>query len=151
MKAAFLILSLLLCGCATSTLEKRKSEKWSSYQSLAPDQKTLVDQGQITVGMTEDAVYLAWGKPSEILQSEDQTGPATKWLYKDVYLQSYTYWAFRPTARSSAYYLSGRGVPEGTVMERRLEHSYEPHTYVKAEVDFVNGVVTKWRERSHAD
>ena len=67
----FLSLSLFLIGCATSTLEKRKAEKRVSYERLAPEFKAFVDEGQIQTGMTEDAVYMAWGKPAEILIIED--------------------------------------------------------------------------------
>jgi len=148
MRFLFLLLSLFLAGCATSTLEKRKAERRTVYQSLTLEFKTLVDEGRIKAGMTADAVYLAWGKPSEIVTAENPQGPYLLWLYKEVYLQPHSYWAFRPDHWSSVRSYYGRGRPEGIVLERRLEHSYESHEFVKAEVEFVNGAVTHWRERS---
>ena len=60
-------LGLLLAGCATSTVETRKKERASAYAGLPAEQKTFVDQGKIQIGMTADAVYLAWGAPAKTM------------------------------------------------------------------------------------
>lgn len=66
----FVLLALLICtGCATSTIQTRKQERHGIYSALPPEERNLVDQGRINVGMSKDAVYIAWGKPSEILQA----------------------------------------------------------------------------------
>ncbi|MEO6033864.1 MAG: hypothetical protein ABIQ35_01285, partial [Verrucomicrobiota bacterium] len=84
MKFALAIFCFVLAGCATSSLEKRKSDKRVAYQQLTPELKTLVDDGRIAPGMTEDEVYLALGKSSEVLAAEDERGLAKKWLYKKI-------------------------------------------------------------------
>ena len=74
-----LFVCLLLTGCAsTATVESRKKERATGYSALTPEFKSLVDTGQIRKGMTEDAVYIAWGKPAQILQQENAQGPATR-------------------------------------------------------------------------
>jgi len=115
-----------LTGCATtSTIESRKQERVAAYAALSPEFKSLVDGGQIRKGMSEDAVYIAWGRPAQILQQEDQSGAATIWLYEGGWMEETRYWY-------------GRRYP-------RLEHDYQPRSYVRAEIVFVDGRVVSWR------
>ncbi len=74
--ASFLLLALITAGCATSTVDKRKQERYSAYASLPPAARELVDKGQIKIGMPMDAVYIAWGKPSQIIHGQSSDGAA---------------------------------------------------------------------------
>ncbi len=134
MKFLFLSLSLLLAGCASTAknFDKRRTERISAYNALPPEFKAAVDQGQIKVGMTQDAVYIAWGSPSEVLKSANEQGEVTRWLYYGSYLQEYRYW----TGSRGGY---RRGIPS-----ERLEFDYIPHDYVSAEIIFSNGLVKSW-------
>ena len=116
---------LLLAGCATSTIDSRKQERAAAYAALSPEFKALVDGGQIRKDMTEDAVYIAWGKPAQILQQEDEHGAATIWLYEGGWMEETRYWTGRRYSR--------------------LERDYQPRAYVRAEILFVNGQVDSWR------
>lgn len=124
MKACLSLLCLaVLAGCATSsTLVSRKQEKLAVYEALSPEFKIAVDQGTIKVGMPMEAVFIAWGKPSQVMQSGTAVGEQTIWLYQGGFLQETRYW--------------GR---------RRLHTDYTPMTYVRAEVIFGQGVVNSWR------
>jgi hypothetical protein len=117
-----LLTLLTLSGCANSSISSRKQERAAAYASLAPDLMNLVDRGQIKVGMTSDAVYIAWGPPSDIVQSESSSGASTVWLYNGGWMEENRYWSHRSLIRD-----------------------YQPRTYVRAEVVFVKGVVTQWR------
>ena len=135
-KLIFLSLSLLLlAGCVTTknTFEKRRNERLSAYTALSPEFKNAVDQGEIKVGMPEDAVYIAWGAPAEILRSGGAQGETTRWIYYGTYMQEYRYWT------GSRY---GRGFPTA-----QLEYDYIPRSYVSAEVVFADGVVKSWSMR----
>lgn len=138
MKLPLLLLAaaFLLGGCATSTLESRKKEKYQAYAELTAEQRAAVDAGQIKVGMTMDAVYVAWGKPHQVVNAETSTGAQTVWLYTDTQLQGYHYWGHRG-------YYGGRGryYHSGPV----LRYDYAPVGYVKAEVIFEQGAVKQWR------
>lgn len=135
-KFIFLSLSLLLVGCATTnTFEKRRAERLPAYSALSPELKALVDKGEIKVGMPQDAVYIAWGPPAEILKSENEQGAMTRWLYYGSYLQEQRYW----TGSRGGY---GRGFPS-----ERLEYDYIPRDYVSAEIVFLNGIVKSWTMR----
>ena len=117
---------LLLAGCATqSTVQSRKQERAAGYAALTSEFQKLADDGEIRRGMSEDGVYIAWGKPAQILKQEDAQGARMIWLYEGGWMEETRYWTGRH-----------RG---------RLEHDYQPRTYVRAEIVFVNGVVESWR------
>ena len=120
-----LLVILLLAGCATSTIQSRENARATAYASFSPQVKTLVNQGRIAVGMTPDAVYIAWGKPDEVLQSGNQQGVTTTWVYRATFLEETQYWV-------------GRRFPHPA-------YNYEPRSYVSAEILFANGVVQSWR------
>ncbi|MEK7781011.1 MAG: hypothetical protein AAB370_05880 [Verrucomicrobiota bacterium] len=119
-----LIALLLLTGCATSTIESRRRERADGFAALSPEFKTLVNEGQIRRGMTPDAVYIAWGKPAQVLQREDPQGVVLIWLYHGGWLEETRYW---------------------THTSRVPISDYQPRTYVSAEINFVDGVVQSWR------
>lgn len=127
----------LLTGCATARLEHRKRERYDAYTALTAEQRATVDAGRITIGMPMDAVYIAWGKPTQVLESETPSGSQILWLYCDTYLQGVTYWGYR---HSSGYY--GYGYP---YYGPNLMLDYIPVGYVRSEVIFEKGVVKQWR------
>ena len=132
-----LVLLVVLSGCATTPkLEKRREERSAAYSSLSPELRALVDQGRIKVGMPMDAVYIAWGKPSQVVEGESSQGPITTWLYYGTAYEEYRFWNYHPFYPYGAYYSSGP----------YLDRDYIPRNYVQAEVTFQNGLVTSWRK-----
>lgn len=125
---------LLLAGCATGSVQTRRLEKPSVYASLPPEQRAMVDQGQISIGMPMDAVYIAWGKPAQILQGESANGKTTTWLFHGTTWEEHRYWTQRP-------YRHGRNSYYDTTLER----DYQPREFVSSEVIFEAGVVKSWR------
>lgn len=120
-----LLAVVVAAGCATTTIQSRKQQRAAAYASFSPQIKALVNQGRIGVGMTPDAVYIAWGKPDEVLQSGNKSGVYTTWVYRGAFLEETRYWI-------------GRRFPH-------LAHDYEPRSYVRAEIVFANGKVQSWR------
>src|SRR3954471_15818548 len=137
-RAPLFIFLLFLAGCATkSTVQTRKLERAGAYEALPADQKAMVDAGQIRVGMSADAVYIAWGKPAEILESEDpQQGHLVFWRYYGSTLQENRYWAYREV---------NRGPRGGIYLERYLTSDYSPRDYVRSEIVLKDGKVISWR------
>src|ERR1043165_4678747 len=86
------LLGLLLAGCATRTIESRTKERRAAFDALSDTQRTNVSAGKIAIGMPMDAVYIAWGSPYQIVNSESPAGAFTSWLYYGTYLQGVTYW-----------------------------------------------------------
>jgi len=122
LKSAGIALALaMLAGCATQTIQSRKQERYAAYAALSPEMRDAVDRGMIKVGMPMDAVYIAWGSPSQVTSGGNASGEVTTWLYNAGYVATTTYLGWRRT-----YY------------------AYTPINYVRAQVDFVNGVVKEW-------
>lgn len=119
-----LLLGILVAGCATSSIASRKKERAAGFAALSPEFQTLVSAGQIRRGMTEDAVYIAWGRPAQVLEQEDANGHSTTWIYTGGWMEETRYWyPYRRTPQTD----------------------YQPRTYVRAEILFVNGLVDSWR------
>ena len=133
-----LLAAVLLAGCATpqQKIEKRKQEKYSAYASLSPEQKAAVDKGEIVRDMPMDAVFMAWGKPNQVLTSGSEAGTFVTWVYMNVYLQSYLVgggWGYSGWCYGPYGYYGGPYI------------DYYPVNYVSAEVIFQNGLVKSWR------
>ncbi len=128
--------ALLAGGCATpSTIESRRQERAGAYAQLSDDERVLVDQGQLKIGMNEDAVYIAWGKPAQVLQSADASGRTSTWLYYGQTSDDYLHWHYSPVKR-----------PDGsTYLDRHLVRDVDVREYVAAELIFREGKLQSWR------
>ena len=136
-----LLLALVAVGCVTpSTVASRKVERAPAYAALQPEERALVDQGHIKVGLTEDAVYLAWGSPSQIQRSETAAGATTTWLYTGTGYQELRYWNYHRFDYGYGYGRRGYVQPLPT-----LDYDYVPYRYTAAEVVFENGAVKSWK------
>jgi hypothetical protein len=123
-------------GCATkSTVETRKTERAAAYAALSEDQRKLVDEGLIQVGMGEDAVYMAWGQPDEILRSGDASGETTTWLYHGTTTDEFLYWRYYEVPRPG-----GRNY-----LTRHMDRDLNVREYVAAELVFREGQLASWR------
>ena len=125
----------ILCGCASSTIEKRRAERITAYETLSPEYQQLVNAGEIKTGMPKDAVYIAWGKPDDITYSEDSHGKLETWLYYGRYMKEYRYWNYRAINRGDGE----------EYLVRHLESDYNPESFLKAELIFLRGKLISWR------
>jgi hypothetical protein len=130
-----LVIGLLATGCATSTIESRSRERGVAYAALSLEWRELVNQGKIKVGMPMDAVYVAWGKPFEILSGELNGGNQTTWRYQGTIYREYRHWT----------YADYGNVRHGSDSMPRVESDYVPFTYIRAQVIFEKGVVKSWQ------
>src|SRR3981189_641555 len=74
--------TLILAGC--STTESRISEHPDIYQSLSPTDQALVSRGQIRVGMSQNAVWLAWGSPDQMSVGPMRGRQTETWIYMNM-------------------------------------------------------------------
>lgn len=134
-------LLLLLSGCASQSntdprqIARRKVERAGAYAALAEEHKVLVDQGQLRVGMGEDAVYIAWGAPAQVLQSGDAAGEVTTWLFEGTTTDDYLSWNFREVTRRDGT----------TYLDRFLDRDINIRVYISAELSFRNGALASWK------
>jgi hypothetical protein len=80
---AALTATLLLGGC--DTFQSRANEKAQVYQSLPPDTQKRLQHGHVSIGDSQDMVYIALGYPDEVRQVTTAQGQQTVWVYR-------TYW-----------------------------------------------------------
>jgi len=83
---------IVLTSC--STPQTRISEHPDLYQSLSHRDQALVSQGQIRIGMSRTAVWLAWGSPDRKIIGNMGGGPTETWVY--VYYATCPYYPFEP-------------------------------------------------------
>jgi hypothetical protein len=84
--------ALILTSC--STPQTRISEHPDLHQSLSRRDQALVSQGQIRIGMSRTAVWLAWGSPDRRIIGNMGGGPTETWVY--VYYAACPYYPFEP-------------------------------------------------------
>jgi len=132
---------LLLAGCASTPptdpkqVAKRRTEKAAAYAALSAEHQAVVDQGQIRVGLPEDAVYIAWGRPAQVLRSGDASGETITWLYEGTTTDDYLSWNYREVIRKDGT----------TYLDRFLDRDINIRTYVSAELLFRDGKLASWK------
>ena len=84
--------ALVLTSC--STPQTRISEHSDLYQGLSQKDQALVSQGQIRIGMSRSAVWLAWGSPDRKIVGNMGGGRTETWIY--TYYVSYPYYPYYP-------------------------------------------------------
>lgn len=130
---------LFIASCAPSTPQTRIQREPGKFEALNTKHRSLVEQGQISRGMPQDAVYLAWGRPSRILQGSKDGKNTERWDYagsRPVYYTNFygSYGGYYGPYRGRYY--RGYGMAIGP------EVSYIP--YRIASVWFVGGRVDEW-------
>ncbi len=81
--------AIVLTSC--STTESRISEHPEIFQSLSPRDQELVSRGQIRVGMSQSAVWLAWGSPDQKAVGAMRGRSTETWVYTQTTTYGYPY------------------------------------------------------------
>lgn len=82
----FLFAAVLLTGC--STFERRAEEKSTTFSQLDASTRQRLKDRDITVGDSQDMVYIALGVPDEKRDRISVEGSETTWIYH-AYWQEY--------------------------------------------------------------
>lgn len=134
---SLILLALLLTGCATqSTIEKRRAERASAYQSLTREERAAVDQGQLKVDLLPDAVYIALGKPDSVSENDAGADHFMTWKYWGHYTQASHYMSYGPPTSSAI---------GGIVSPLGIKSEYNLRDYTRVEVVFKNGKTLTWQ------
>ena len=106
MKRHTLIRALSFCAAASaliltscSTVESRISDHPEIYNSLSARDQALVREGKIRSGMSENAVWLAWGSPERKFAGNIRGRDTETWVYityEHVYPYGYGFPYHRP-------------------------------------------------------
>src|SRR5215212_6801840 len=73
--------AFLFTGCATP--EQRITDHPQIFQTLSPRDQELVKAGKIREGMSQDAVYLAWGTPDQKATGVARGHQVETWIYNE--------------------------------------------------------------------
>ena len=128
MRFASLILfsALVAIGCASDSIARRKQERLAAYSNLPVGQQVAIEQGQLLHGMSTNAAYIAWGRPSEIVSE----GATTTWIYREQEFKEHKHITIYTTDR-------------GGVVPEEVKVPYV-RSVVRAKITFENGSVTSW-------
>jgi hypothetical protein len=124
--ALVLLAALVAAGCASDSIARRKQERLAAYSSLPVSQQVAVDQGQLLHGMSTNAAYIAWGRPTEFVSE----GPTNTWIYREQEFKEHKHTTIYTTER-------GVVVPE----EVRIPYA---RSVIRATIIFENGSLTSW-------
>jgi hypothetical protein len=111
-------------------LAQRKAERAAEYGRLSERDKRLVDQGELAEGMDQNAVYIAWGKPTHVVDRPTPEGLQTTWTYNRRHTHLTPNWSARPTQHGLWTY----------------DYTPTPSSgeYVSAQAMFLNGSLVSW-------
>lgn len=76
-----LLAGLFVAACAPSTPQARIEQEPAKFAALSSRERDLVRHGQLAHGMSEDAVWLAWGPPDQRFDGSKRSKPASRWDY----------------------------------------------------------------------
>ena len=120
------VFAVMMAGCATDTVARRKQERFMAYSALPLNHQVAIDQGRLLHGMTTNAAYIAWGHPSEI-RSE---GSTLTWIYREQEFKEH---------KHVTIYTTDRGV----VIPEEVKTPYT-HSVIRARITFENGLLASW-------
>ena len=75
------IAALVICSCVPNTPEQRILKNISVYTVLPAKHQELVKRGELARGMSPDAVFIAWGMPTERYQGMNGGEITERWDY----------------------------------------------------------------------
>jgi hypothetical protein len=89
---------LLVGGCASSSIARRKAERAGAYATWSPEIQALVSRGKLAAGMDTNAVFVAWGQPDEAETFKDlPEGPELRWRYSRDKIEDRPRYVFLPS------------------------------------------------------
>jgi outer membrane protein assembly factor BamE (lipoprotein component of BamABCDE complex) len=133
---AALAATLGLSGC--DTFASRARERSETFESLPATEQQRLKRGQISVGDTQDMVYIALGNPDERRDVTTADGRQTVWIYR-TYWQQYEGEAWVGWRRIIVPTANGRGYV--IYHEPVTQDVYSTHVDDVIRVVLINGVV----------
>ncbi|MFT4546389.1 MAG: outer membrane protein assembly factor BamE (lipoprotein component of BamABCDE complex) [Verrucomicrobiales bacterium] len=138
--AVLSLFASLFASCTPSTPEARIEESPARYGSLTSKDKAMVAQGKIRTGMTQDAVYLSWGKPHSVSKGGSGNASTERW----------TYTAQTPVWTNNVNIGFGSGYSRYGSCDHGGFYDYGPTItyvpYTAGVVHFTNDRVSKWED-----
>ena len=139
MKTKFLVAMMVfgamwITSCAPSTPEARIRQRPDVFNRLDAKERELVSRGEIAEGMSKDAVAIAWGSPSSVVDGLRNGKQMERWDYEG------SQPVFLSGGYSQGYYGSYGYSGVGVVLGPQI--AYVP--YLRSAVWFHRGQVDAW-------
>ena len=113
--------ALILTSCETT--ESRISDHPDVFNSLSPRDQQLVRNSQIRTGMSQNGVWLAWGKPDQKVVGVMHGRQTETWIYV-TYVPAYGYGYGYPYGPYGPWGWGGWGWGGGAVIHAHHGHSF---------------------------
>lgn len=135
-----LVLAVLATSCTMPpppSPSARIGKHFDKFSKLSVKDKGLVRRGEIAIGMSKDAVMIAWGEPSRVFEGGKEGKNRERWEYvktravQDPYGPS----PFYPSYRHGRCY---------GYRDPYMGHHTTYVSYTTASVTFVDGKVESW-------
>jgi hypothetical protein len=81
MKSPILLVSAFILASCAAPVERRITQNPVMYEGLTSPQKVDVRSGKVREGMSKDAVFLAWGRPTRIHTGMKDGKALERWNY----------------------------------------------------------------------
>lgn len=130
-------------GC--DTFAHRARQKSETFETLSPSDQYRLKRGAISVGDTQDMVYIALGNSDERRDITTADGTQTVWVYK-TYWQQYEGTAWLGYRRIIVPTRDGRGYV--VYHEPVTQDLYRTHVDDRIRVTFYNGVVNSVEQQT---
>src|SRR5688572_21494655 len=88
--------AVMLAGCQSSGIARRKAERMEAYNSLDAEFRAGVDRGEIQAGMDTNAVFIAWGGATEVRTVDGSSDAEVVWDYYKRFTREHPFWVPRP-------------------------------------------------------
>lgn len=138
--------ALLLISCATNPAEQRVKKYPERFAGLSGRERDLVLRGEVDEGMSQDAVFLAWGRPGRVMSGSRNGRGSERWAwFRSAPVSTYSmgYGGFGPHPFYSAYGMHPAfGYGYGPDWGFGAGVDYVP--YLDRTVEFANGKVVAW-------
>jgi outer membrane protein assembly factor BamE (lipoprotein component of BamABCDE complex) len=105
-----LFIGIALSSCVPSTPQARIEKFPEKFAALSQKEQALVQHGEISRGMSKDAVLLAWGTPAQRFEGYENSRKTERWDYTKSravhashYSLGYGYSGYGPYNRRGGY------------------------------------------------
>lgn len=137
LKRAFFACAALLTVACQETVADRIAANPYLFNNLPLEHRNLVQQGRICSGMSQEAVQLAWGKPSRTERGQQGGRYFDRWVYIHQEPVTQTHWGM-----GYGHYHHHGHHHHYSHLSPQYETIYVPR--VVGEVDFQDNAVTDW-------
>ena len=78
------VIALITVSCSSNNPTTRIEKNPEIFRKLSTTHQALAEGGEITKGMSPEAVYIAWGRPDNKTEGQDEKKRYQQWTYNSL-------------------------------------------------------------------